>query len=146
MGNLKLECNVLLIGTVAPRGLGTLTLEESLGGSEKDLVKCKTLEGVACSEAVFHFLGTLLELEFPASEPGWLKVSRREVRSWKDLCLFSSIECESAFLRIKFEGNGPNGAKFAFKAAESGEESCSDGGTQVVESVGTAEVLGFTAS
>jgi hypothetical protein len=143
-GNVKLECNIALTGLVEPRGLGLLTSQESLNGSEKSSVKCKTLEG-ACTEASLDFANKLLELEFTQlSSILWLRTLTHA--RWKDLCLIGSLECEFTILRMRFEGNGTNGAKFAFKGVESGESTCSDGGTEVAESIGTAQVLGFTVS
>jgi hypothetical protein len=143
LGNAKVECDGLFIGTVGPGAEDKITLAESLTGEQDLIGGCKRIEGF-CFGAVIHPTGlpwtTKLELVGTATWDNTL------ASGYNVLCSFGvQVECKGN-VKSLFEGNGTNGAKFSFKGAESGEQSCNDGGTGTVESNGAGELLGATVS
>jgi hypothetical protein len=143
-GNAKMECDIKLIGTVGPGSEDQTTLVESLTG-ERDLIgNCKNIEGL-CVGAVIH----------PIKLPWTTKLEEISGKTWDKtkfdynvLCSVSTqVECTTATsIKALLEKNGASGAEFAYKGAESGKMTCTDGGESTLESPENMVVLGFTVA
>jgi len=140
LGAGEVECNFYLEGTVGPGMADKITLLVNLSATELDLVSCTRLNGF-CFSPVVHPeklpWNTELVLIFGVTwdyvESGGLEL----------VCTFGKVLC-SGRVQVKFTKNGANGAESEYVGAESGEQTCSDGGKGTY--TGRATALGFTVS
>jgi len=138
-GSALIECTGLFVGTVGPGAEDTITLAESLNGSEKDLVKCVSLSGF-CGSPTLHAENLPWKTKLVLREGKTFDVV--EGGAYEMLCSIGKVLCNGT-VESDFIGNDADGALFEWLPALT-KTPCSDGGEGTLLGVGLT--LGFTVS
>jgi hypothetical protein len=157
-GKYKIECTMLLTGTVGPLAEDSSTGVEGLGGNEKGILACKAVEGI-CETPVLTVpiklpWKTMLSFEEGGGGLVWDTLSSGGTGEpeWEMLCSRKGGESRRVFCgakyRQRFIENSVSGAAFVWEGRTSGESTCTDGGKAFLEQpAGTRNVvLGITGS